>query len=941
MATIRCEINGTPRTFEVPPEMPLLWVLRDVLNLTGTKYGCGVGVCSACAVHVDGRTEQSCQLAAGQVDGATVTTVEGLAGAELHRLQAAWLAEDVPQCGYCQAGQLMQAAGLLATKPNPTDAEIDLVMAENLCRCGTYNRVRAAIKRAAARGSAFLPGGLSPDGVAAAALVGLGIAASGNGHGNHRGDGNGSQPIGGSLAAESSAPSRRLTRRDVLKGGAAFQLAILLGGTDRLVPRLVNLSATADAAGWAAPDAEGDAVTLTAWIQLAADESATITVSKSEMGQGVRTALAMIVAEELDVSWENVRILQAPASSAYGNQMTAGSTSTRTLWTTLRTAGATARAMLVAAAAQTWSVPASSCGTEPGVVVHRASGRRLTYGALAAAAAKQPVPPAAQVTLKDPSQFRIIGQATARVDNRDVVTGQAVYGLDVRLPGMWHAVVARVPQFAGRITAFDDTAAKQVPGVRHVVRIPSGIAVVADNTWAALRGRQALQLTLDPGPEADLDDAGVTAALSAALDPLPDLPAAATSTLDVTYELPFLAHATMEPMNCVADVKPNSCALWAPTQGPGGVQQAVASALGRQPNDVTVHVTLMGGGLGRRSQSDFALEAAHISNAVKAPVQVLWTRADDMRHDYYRPASHHRLRAAVDAQGTITAWQHAAALALNGGGNANAQQARPPYDLPTPAISITRTRLSIPSGFWRSVGLSQLTFANESFLDEIAAATEADPLALRKALLNDNRLRAAVERAAAEAGWGQSLPTGEGRGIACVAAYGSYCAVVAHVAVKATGQVTVKRLTAAVDCGVAINPRSVEAQIEGALVDGLATALMSKITITEGRVQESHFNDFQWTRMPDVPPIDVHLLPSSAAPGGVGELGYPAAAPAIANAIFAATGRRVRRLPIRAADLAGSVPTPEPTASPTVQPTATPNTIPETRPIYLPRVDSH
>lgn len=974
MPTVQLEVNGQPKSLDVPLDMPLLWVLRDLMGLTGTKYGCGVGVCGACVVHVNGRKEQSCQFAVERADGARVTTIEGLSPDGSHPLQLAWQAEDVPQCGYCQTGQIMQAAALLARKPHPTDADIDAVMVDNICRCGSYQRIRAAIHRAAGSGGGLQSGAGAGESLAAAALLGGVVVAGGSGGsgtcaglggdgcaGHHAGS-DGCKGEVGAVGVETASnghvergvepaaadTGRRLvptalTRRDILKGGVAFQLAIMFGGLDRLLPRVINVSAGDDRVPIDAPDDAGEPVAMSAWIKIAPDEAVSITVSRSEMGQGVRTSLAMIVAEELDVDWDRVEILQAPAGQVYGNQLTVGSTSTRMMWDTLRQAGATARVMLVSAAAETWGVAADTCQTEPGVVIHTASGRRLTYGELAARAARLPVPPANQVTLKPADAYRVIGQATDRVDNGAVVTGQAIYGMDVRLPGMLHAVVARPTVLGGKVTAFDDTAARKVAGVRHVVQIPTGVAVVADNTWAALQGRDALQLTVDPGANVDLDDAKVSAALEAALSPLPELPAGAARSLSGRYDLPYLAHATMEPMNCVADVTDAACVMWAPTQGPGGVQQDVARALGRQATAVTVNVTLMGGGFGRRSQSDFAVEAAQISNAIHVPVQLTWTRADDMQNDFYRPASAHAMRAALDDAGQILAWQHAAALAVNGGGNTNVQQARPPYNLPAPAITVNAARMGVPTGYWRSVGMSQLTFVNESFFDEVAEAAGQDPFELRRAKLTDARLRAVLERAAAEAGWGQPLPAGEGRGIACVSTVGSHCAVVAQVAVAADGTVKVRHVTVAVDCGIVINPRSVEAQIEGAVVDGLATALMAEITVAGGRVQQSHYNDFKWLRMPDMPVVAVHIVASSANPGGIGELGYPAAPPAVANAIFAATGRRIRRLPIRAADLAGwmGVPTATPEPSPTPGPTqpAEPTRVPSGNKVYLPHLD--
>ncbi|MCC7019318.1 MAG: molybdopterin-dependent oxidoreductase [Ardenticatenales bacterium] len=947
MATIHLEINGRAHTVDVPPDMPLLWVLRDVLNLTGTKYGCGVGVCGSCVVHVDGHKEQSCHFSAERADGTKITTIEGLSPDGTHPLQEAWQALDVPQCGYCQPGQIMQAAALLSRKPSPTDADIDGVMIDNVCRCGTYQRIRAAIHHAAEAGGHR--GGVDrPSALAAAALAGGILADRPNGEGaateRDRPRGVDRPSAIDDTAASSCAGDgtcdgrsnelrpRDLTRRAVIKTGVAFQLSVVMGGLD-LLPRFVNVSRHKAASTTALAD--DTPLPLSAWIQVAPDDSVTITVSRSEMGQGVRTSMAMIVAEELDADWGNVRIAQGQADAArYGSQLTVGSMSTRTMWDTLRKAGATARAMLVAAAAESWGVPAADCRTEAGAVVHPATGRRTTYGALAALAAAQPVPPPATVALKDAGQFRIIGTPMLRVDNAAVVNGTAVYGMDVRRPGMLHAVVARPPVFGGSFNAVDDTAARAVPGVRHVVTIPSGVAVVADTTWAALQGRDALRLTLDAGPNAQLDDAGVHSALVAALKPLPDLPTDAVHRLEAQYDLPYLAHATMEPMNCVAEVANGRCELWAPTQDPGGLQKAVAGALGQESTTVTVNVTLMGGGFGRRAASDFGIEAALVAKAVGAPVLLTWTRADDMQHDLYRPASVHTLRAAIDERGEIKAWQHSAVLAINGGGGTSPQQVRPLYAVPTPDIQLAAARLPVPTGFWRSVGLTQLAFSNESFLDEVAAAAGKDPVALRRALLEHDRLVGVLERAVAESGWGRPLPAGEGRGIALVDDFGAFAAVVVHVHVTHDGAVTVRRVTAAVDCGRVVNPLSAEAQVQGGVIDGLSTALMATITLSGGRVQQSHYNDYKWMRMPDVPIVDVHLIDSQESPTGLGEVGVPAAAPAVANAIFAATGRRIRHLPIVAADLAGWTPP----ATPDPHPTAVPTHGANDHRIYLPQL---
>ncbi|MBK8538809.1 MAG: molybdopterin-dependent oxidoreductase [Ardenticatenia bacterium] len=955
MPAIAFELNGEARTVDVPYEMPLLWVLRDVLDKTGTKYGCGVGVCGSCVVLVNGRKEQSCQLTAERVEGAKVTTIEGLSLDGSHPLQRSWMSEDVPQCGYCQAGQLMQAAALLARKPQPTDADIDAVMVDNICRCGTYQRIRAAIHKAAAP-AGFLDSdqamGALTGALAAGALLGGGgqagatSFAAGHDHGHDACSGscddcpNGSAEAKAQQVFAAAAEPRVLSRRSLIKGAAAFQLGLLLTRLDQKLPLLVKGAPLVPKAGDEPFQDSGQPMALSAWIGISTDDEVTLTVSKSEMGQGVRTSLAMLVAEELDADWSKVRVAQAPANqAAYGNQFTVGSTSVRGLYTPLRQAGAAARAMLVAAAAQTWGVDASACTTEPGAVLHAASGRRLRFGELAAKAAQLPVPAVDQLKLKDPAQFRLVGKDQLRVDNLDVVTGRAIYGLDVRRPGMKYAVLARPGIFGASITAFDAAAALKLPGVRDVRKVGANVAVLADNTWAALQGRDALKLTIDPGPAAGLDDAGVTAALVGTLKPHPELPGSGVAAaVEAQYDMPYLAHATMEPMNCFADVGADKALIIAPTQGPGSVQQAVARDLGLPQAQVEVQVTLMGGGFGRRAANDFAIEAAQLSKAFGVPVLLTWSRAEDMQNDLYRPASRHALRAGLGADGQVLAWQHHVAMALNGGGNASPAQTRPPYTMQGVAVDVSSTRLAVPTGFWRSVGHSQITFVGECFFDELAAAAGKDPFLWRQELLENDRLRAVLVKAAEAGGWGTPVAAGRARGIACVDGFGSLGAVVAEVSVSAEGRIRVHHLTMAVDVGPVINPLSARAQVEGGMADGVATALGATISVKGGRVQEQHFNDFKWLRIPDMPQMDIHFIEGSATPGGLGEVGYPATAPAIANAVFSLTGRRIRHLPMLPAELAGwgGAVEPTPTAGATTVPTTVPTAVPTQVPTAMP-----
>ena len=536
--------------------------------------------------------------------------------------------------------------------------------------------------------------------------------------------------------------------------------------------------------------------------------------------------------------------------------------------------------MLVAAAAQTWGVDPQELATENGAVLHPAINRRLTYGQLVETAAQLPVPQ--QVKLKDPKDFRIIGTPRPQHDTSSIVDGSATYGVDVRLPGMLYAVVARSPVFGGRLAAHDAAAALAVAGVRHVVPIDNALAVVADTTWSAIQGRAALQATWDAGQNAGLSSAGVQQSLRQRLPDVQEQSAEAASQLEAIYEIPYYPHATMEPMNCVADVRPDRCEVWAPTQAPQSAQAMAGRIAGLPPEAVSVHVTLMGMGLGRRSATDFVADAVQVSKAIGQPVQVLWTRDDDMQHDFYHPTSAHYLRARLDPAAEIEI--------QNAGGG--------------------RGEGAIPTGAWRSVSNFPQAFIRESFVDELAAALGRDPYELRLQRLTHDAHKAVLTMAASKAGWGEPLPAGSGRGIAFYiyggnqgAERGTYVAQVVEVQVQPDGSVRVPRVVCAVDCGIAINPDMIAAQIEGGIAHALTAALKGEITVAEGRVQQANFDDYPLLRLNEMPAVEVHILPSARAPQGMGEMGVPTLAPALANAIFNATGKRIRRLPIRAADL--------------------------------------
>jgi len=697
----------------------------------------------------------------------------------------------------------------------------------------------------------------------------------------------------------------RLSRRRFLHVAGGTGAGLWLG---------VHLPARAEAA-----EATGaGALEPNAWLRVDGKGIVTVFLAKSEMGQGSYTGMAVLVAEELEADWSKVRVVQADAEARYGNMMTGGSSSVRRSWIPLRQAGAAAREMLVAAAARRWKVKPGSCRAEQGSVLHAASGRKLGYGALAAAAAKLDVPK--EPPLKDPRDFRLIGKKVARLDTPAKTRGAAVFGLDVRVPGMRFAVVARPPVQGGKVAGYDAKAALAVPGVRQVVEVPSGVAVVADSTWAAIRGREALGARFDPGPNGGLDMAGVARLLAEArLEAKParsegDLEAAlagAAKRIEAVYELPFLAHATMEPLNCTAHVKNGGAELWAPTQAPTWAKGDVAKALGIPEDKVKLHVTLLGGGFGRKALPDFPVEAALVARAAGGPVQTVWTREDDVRHDYFRPAGRNELRAGLDAAGKLSAWHHVVRTPSIGkllfgkvnpwGEHADVVEGAVgvPYSAGAVRVDCAIPDVGIKVGWWRSVYSSQNAFAEECFLDEVAHLAGKDPLAFRlEHLPAGHRLRGALELAAARAGWGTPLPPGRGRGIACHTSFGSHVAEVAEVSVE-KGKVRVHRVVVAVDCGHALNPDSVDHQMEGAVVYGLSALLRGEITVERGAVVQGNFDDQEPLRMHEMPAVEVHRVPSAEAPGGLGEPGLPPLAPAVANALFALTGKRFRRLPIR------------------------------------------
>ena len=698
---------------------------------------------------------------------------------------------------------------------------------------------------------------------------------------------------------------RTLTRRHFLEvsggAGAGLVIALHLPGARRLAAAMAE-----------------QPVPLNAWIRIGTDGSVTFLVSESEMGQGVLTSMPMLLAEELSVDWSEVRSIHAPADrEAYGRQSTGGSTSVRTNYERLRVAGATAREMLVAAAAAAWGVPAGECHAEKGRVVHGASGRSVSYGSVADAAAARKPP--SDPTLKTPSEFTVIGTRVPRIDTPQKIDGSAVFGLDVSIPGMLTALVARPPAFGGSAKSFDPAPALAVSGVRHVVQIPSGVVVAADSFWSAKKGRDALVVEWEPGPLGPLSDERIReicrekAAEGRTARDDGDVAAAlakAATRLEAVYEVPYLAHATMEPMNCTAHVRPDGCDIWTGTQAQSSAQDIAAGITGLPVEKIRVRTMMLGGGFGRRSRNDFVREAVHASMAVGAPVKLVYTREDDMRAGSYRPLAWNQLSAGLDGAGRPVAWEHRIAspsilrdlgARLENGIDATAVESAEnlPYAIPNLRVTYADPELPVPVHFWRSVGNSQNVFVTECFLDELAEAAGADPVEFRTGLLSEHPRRVrALRRAAEKAGWGRALPAGHGLGCAVSECFGSVIAQVAEVAVAEDGAIRVPRVVCAVDCGSVVNPDTIEAQMESGVVYALSAALYGKITIANGGAVEGNFDDHPILRFRDMPHVETVIIAEGDPIGGIGELGVPPLAPAVCNAVFAATGQRIRRLPI-------------------------------------------
>ncbi len=703
-----------------------------------------------------------------------------------------------------------------------------------------------------------------------------------------------------------------LSRRQFLSASAALGGGLLIGFRT--------------GAAHSAEGAAGAAFTPNAFIRIGSDGQIVLTMPYVEMGQGTYTSIPMLIAEELEVDLKQVRLEHAPpneklyANPLLGVQATGNSNAIRGAWQPLRQAGATARTMLVSAAAKRWNVDAASCRAQSGEVHHVPTGRRLKYGDLAADAARMPVPE--KVVLKGPEAFKLIGTPAKRLDTPSKVNGSAVYGIDARPPGVKIATLAQSPVFGGRVKSVDDSKAKAVKGVRQIVRLDDAVAVVADHMGAAKKGLAALVIEWDDGPYAKLDTQQIVDQLEkaslnsgAVAQNVGDTDAAmasAVTKVEATYQVPFLAHATMEPMNCTVHVRKDGCEVWVGNQALARAQAAAAKTTGLPLDKVVVHNHLIGGGFGRRLESDGVTRAVQIAMQVEGPVKVVWTREEDIQHDMYRPCFFDRISAGLDEKGAPVAWSHRFAGSsviarwlppgFNNGLDPDTTEGAIDLVYALPNLHVEYLRVEppgIPTAFWRSVGPSHNVFVVESFIDELAAAAKQDPVAYRRALLDKSpRAKGVLELAAQKAGWAKPLPKGVGRGVSVQHAFATYMAQVAEVEVAKDGAVRVRRVVCAVDCGTVVNPNTVQAQIQSGIIFGLTAALRGQITLKGGRVEQSNFHDYQMLRMNETPAIEVYIVRSGEAPGGMGETGTSAAAPALTNAIFAATGKRIRRLPV-------------------------------------------
>jgi isoquinoline 1-oxidoreductase subunit beta len=715
--------------------------------------------------------------------------------------------------------------------------------------------------------------------------------------------------------------STAVGRRDFLRAGATFTLAFYLPPTLGQMSGPGKTATTAVAGSELAPNA---------FVRIGADNSVTVISKHIEMGQGTYTGLATILAEELDADWNQVQTEGAPADARLYNNLqwgpmqgTGGSTAVANSYDQLRKAGAAARAMLVAAAADKWRVPASEITVSNGLVSHK-TGRKASFGELAEKAASMPVP--SEPKLKDPKEFKLIGKKVSRKDSRAKTNGTAQFTADVKLPGMLTAVVAHPPVFGAKVASFDASKAKSIKGVVSVVQIPSGVAVLATDFWSAKRGRDALVVQWDDSGAPKLGSAELMAQYKA-LAAKPGKPAqnlgevdhafkSAAKTLEAAFEFPYLAHATMEPMNCVVQVKDGACEVWNAEQFQTVDQANIAKVLGLRPEQVKINMLYAGGSFGRRANpnSDYLVEAAQIARAIRgsAPVKLQWTREDDTRAGFYRPLNYHTLRAGLDDKGNVVAWQHRIVgqsilsgspmemMVKDGIDPTSVEGANIPYEIPNLRVELHTVQGAVPVQWWRSVGSTHTAYSTEVFIDEVAAAAGKDPVAFRRAMLAKHpRHRGVLDLAAAKAGWGTPLPKGRARGVAVAESFHTFVAQVAEVTLLGGGRFRVDRVVCAVDCGVAVNPDVVRAQMEGGIGYGLSAALHGEITLKDGRVEQSNFHDYRPLRINEMPRVEVYIVPSTEKPTGVGEPGVPPIAPAVANALAIATGERFRNPPLR------------------------------------------
>ena len=736
-----------------------------------------------------------------------------------------------------------------------------------------------------------------------------------------------SEPLNPAASAAFHEPPAQakdsLSRRTFLRTSAAA------GGGLLLALALPTPARFAEAAG---PSTAED-FAPNAFVRIGRDGRIALIVCQVEMGQGTYTSMPMLIAEELEVDLSQVQIEHAPpddklyANPLIGFQATGGSTSVRAYWTPLRQAGAAARSLLVEAAAQAWEADPASCHAEKGEVIHGPTGRKLAYGALADKAATLPAPTPDKIVLKDPKDFKLIGKPAKRVDSPAKVDGSAQYGIDVKLPGLKIAAIAICPEFGGKLKSIEEAKAKAVKGVRQIVQLEDAVAVVADHMGAANKGLAALNVVWDAGPNARLTTADIVRDLDTASQKPGAVArkggnvemafAGATKKIDAIYQAPFLAHAAMEPMNCTVHVRPDACEVWVGTQVLSRAQAAAAEVTGLPKERVKVYNHLLGGGFGRRLDIDGVIWAVKVARHVDGPVKVIWTREEDIQHDLYRPYYYDRLSAGLDEKGVPVAWTDRVTASsilarwapplFKDGLDMDAVDgaAEPPYDLPNILVDYVRQEPpGIQTAWWRGVGPTHNIFVVESFIDELAAAANQDPFEYRRALLEKSpRAKKVLELAAEKAGWGQALPKGQGRGLSVQHVFGTYLSQVAEVEVAKDGTVRVKRVVCAVDCGHVVNPDTVRAQVEGGVIFGITGALYGEITLKDGRVEQSNFDNYRMLRIDEAPGIEVLIVESMEAPGGMGEPGTSAIAPAVANAVFAATGKRLRKLPIDTAAL--------------------------------------